>query len=146
MTIPELTDDGVLPEGVHVCSLSDLKERFGRFDKSDKRVRLTTQLVEYFDSLRQTGLVSWVAIDGSYVTSKPDPGDIDLIVVLKASHDFSSELRPDFYNALSKKRVRSKYAFDVFVLPEDSPALSGQLEFFQKTRVGTPKGILRVQP
>ncbi len=145
MTIPDLTDDGVLPAGVHECSLNDLKARFGRFNKSDRRVQLTAQLVEYFESLRQTGLVSWVAIDGSYVTSKPDPGDIDLIVVLKADHDFSSTLRPDFYNALSKKRVRNKYTFDVFVAPEDSLALSDSLEFFQKTRGGTPKGILRVQ-
>lgn len=145
-TIPALTDAGLLPEGVHTCSLEEVRERFGRFDRSDRRSQLTKKLAEFVGELKSTGLVAWVGVDGSYVTSKPEPDDVDLVVVLRAEHDFSQELPPTDYNLVSKRKVRARFGFDVLVAPEDSPALREHLDFFQLTRDGVAKGILKVVP
>ncbi len=42
--IPALDADGFLPEGVFECSLDELRERFGRFQRSDKRLNLAANL------------------------------------------------------------------------------------------------------
>lgn len=143
--IPALTDEGLLPQGVHPCTMKELEDRFGRFQRSDRRIRLTRCLAAYLSELRQAGFVSRVVVDGSYVTSKDEPDDIDLIVVLRSSHDFASNLRPADYNIVSKKRVKKEYGFDVMVVPEDSRALDEYLSFFQRTREGRTKGVLEVQ-
>lgn len=86
-------------------------------------------------------------IDGSFVTSKPEPNDIDLVLILAHSHDYSVELRPFEYNLLSRRRVARRYAFDLLVAREGSPELHEYAEFFQQVR-GEPhrhKGILKVQ-
>ncbi len=87
-------------------------------------------------------------IDGSFVTAKPDPGDVDLIVVLDPDHDYHAIPRPFEYNLLSKRRVRNGYGFDVFVAREHSDAYEEYLAFFQRIRgeKGETKGVLRIRP
>ncbi len=62
-------------------------------------------------------------IDGSFVTDKPDPNDIDLILDLPQTYDFRSELRPFEYNLVSRRRVANRYGFDLLVAREDSTEL-----------------------
>ena len=38
--------------------------------------------------------------DGSFVTTKSDPGDIDLVLVLAHDYDFAADLPPAHYNVL----------------------------------------------
>lgn len=75
-----------------------------------------------------------IIIDGSFISSKPDPNDIDLIVALEKGHDFEMELRPMDYNVLSRKRVRRRYGFDVFVEAENSERYLERVEFFQQVK------------
>lgn len=42
-------------------------------------------------------------MDGSFVTAKSEPNDIDLVLVLAADHDFSADLPPVHYNLLDQK-------------------------------------------
>ena len=53
-----------------------------------------------------------IIIDGSYVTRKQEPEDIDLIVALKPGFDPLSELRPFEYNVQSRRMVKQFYKFD----------------------------------
>jgi hypothetical protein len=80
--IPEL-QDGVLPEGLYFCTLEEVKMSFGQFRRSDRRPQLTERLTRYVRDARNSGVVSAIVIDGSYVTAKDEPGDIDLIVALR---------------------------------------------------------------
>ena len=77
MTIPNLDHDGFLPEGVHECSLVELDEQFGRFQGSDRRSVLFAKFVEYLGEVRSSGLATFVIVDGSFVTAKAEPNDID---------------------------------------------------------------------
>jgi hypothetical protein len=150
--IPDLAD-GVLPEGIHHCTLDEVENVFGQFRGSDKRPRLTERLKRYVEAVRATGIAKAVIIDGSYITAKSGPSDIDLILVLRADFDLRQELRPFEYNVQSKRMVKRIYGFDVFPSVDGSEAYQKQVEFFSGVRLDDPafqtsrrrKGLLRVE-
>jgi uncharacterized protein DUF6932 len=144
--IPDLDPSGLLPPGLHPCTLVEVAERFGRFNRTDRRVHLARKLEEYFGEIRATGMAAWIVVNGSFVTEKPDPEDIDLILVLPREHDLGAQLRPFEYNALSRRRVRKRHGFDVFVAREGSAEFAEYLAFFEqvKHQPGRRKGLLRV--
>ena len=86
-------------------------------------------------------------MDGSFVTSKPNPNDIDLILVVAADHDFGTDLSLAAYNALSKRRVHRRHGFDVLVACDDSEEFWRYVRFCQQIRFepGRTKGILRLK-
>src|SRR6476660_8069089 len=98
MPIPALTADGLLPESIHDCTLDELRERFGQFQRTDARCRLFDRLEAFTREAKATGFVRAVIIDGSFVTSIDIPNDVDNILVLRADHDFAADLRPFAYN------------------------------------------------
>ncbi len=150
--IPELTD-GVLPEGIHSCTLDEVENAFGQFRESDRRPRLTERLKQYIEDVGATGIAKAVIIDGSYITAKPGPSDIDLILVLRADFDLTQELRPFEYNVQSKRMVKSIYRFDVLPAVDGSETYEKLVEFFSRVKLDDPgfqtsqkrKGLLRVE-
>jgi hypothetical protein len=93
--------------------------------------------------------VAEIVVNGSFVTAKPDPNDVDLIVVLSAKHDFSRDLPPIEYNLLSGRRLRAAgYPFDVLIVPEGGTAHEKAVELFQQVRDRDDliKGLLRIRP
>jgi hypothetical protein len=146
MAIPGLDERGFLPAGVHDASMAEVVERFGQFQQTDRRVALRAQLEAFLEEARGTGLVASLILDGSFATSKPEPGDIDLIVVLREGIDASADFRPDQYNVLSARRVKARYPFDVFHAVEGSETLRSAVEFFAQVtgRPGLSKGMVRV--
>jgi hypothetical protein len=71
--IPNFDDNGNLPPGVHFCEWEEFVERFGT---NDLRLRLMSGLRRAMEQLKIAGCRT-IYIDGSFVTSKPDPGDFD---------------------------------------------------------------------
>ena len=147
MSIPALNQDGLLPEGIHDCTLEEIKARFGSFQATDQRQRLLARLESFLAEVRAAGLVRSVLVDGSFVTSKADPQDIDLVVVVAADHDFAADLSPAAYNSLSKRQVYRRHGFDLLVARDDSEELGRYVRFFQQIRFepGRTKGILRLK-
>ena len=149
--IPEL-HDGVLPEGIHICTLEEVENTFGRFNRSDKRPRLTEKLRRYVVDARNAGIATAVIVDGSYITQKPEPNDVDLILVLRADFDLTQELRPFEYNIQSKRMVRRIYGFDVLPALDGSVAYGRYINDFRLVRLDDPeqttnqhyKGLLRI--
>ena len=97
--------------------------------------------------IRATGLLKAILIDGSFVTHKQDPEDIDLIFVFPEDFDESAELLPFQYNSLSRKRLRIRYGFDVVVVLENKEEYQKSVQFFSQVRNHTAlkKGLLRIQ-
>jgi hypothetical protein len=124
-------DDGALPDGIHDATADEVVAAFGRFQGTDRRPRLTDQLVAYLDEARRAGIITSVVIDGSYVTAKADPEDIAVVVVYRADVD-TTRLRPFEYNAISKRVIRSTYRFDAITLSEADPELTTWLNFFRQ--------------
>jgi hypothetical protein len=153
MPIPDFNDEGLLPPGVYDCTLEEIVNLLGQDQWVDDRLRPCRslhgeKLREYVEKLRGMAWKSQLILDGSFVTNDPEPHDIDLILVLAADHDFSRDPLPAEYNVLSRKRVRSLYKFDIFVVREDSPEYrSWEAFFFQvRNRPDLSKGLLRLWP
>jgi len=152
--IPPL-DDGVLPEGIHDCTFAEIEQMFGRFQRTDRRIRLFEKLKSYLAEARSVSFVQAIIVDRSFVTAKEEHGDIDLIVVLQPGYDFTQRLRPFEYNVIVKTGVkRQGYPFDVFAMPENSVEYRDVVLLFSRVDVEkhgaftnrSRKGMLRVKP
>lgn len=149
--IPDL-QDGVLPEGIYDCTIDEVAQSFGQFRRTDQRPRLTEKLRQYVEAARQAGIAEAVIIDGSFVTAKESPGDIDLLLVLKPDFNLQEELRPLEYNVQSKRMVKRLYGFDVLIAQSGSEAHEKFTEFFSHVKLEDPeqltsqrrKGLLRI--
>lgn len=56
--IPVLNPDGLLPAGIHDCTLDELKAAFGRFQGNAHRPRLFAMLEKFLSAVRVAELVS----------------------------------------------------------------------------------------
>ena len=88
MAIPPFNERGWLPDGIHDCTLEEATGRLGAFQGSDRRPNLWAKFAGFLREVKECGLVEAVLLDGSFVTAKSDPNDIDLILVVSAEHDF----------------------------------------------------------
>lgn len=151
--IPPL-EDGVLPEGIHDCTIDEIEDRFGRIQGTDWRCTLTRELREYLNEAWKCGFIKAVIIDGSFVTVKDRPDDIDIIVVLPPGFDIGAELLPMEYNLTNKKGMRRQFRFhfDLVAHPEGSAGYNKYVDLFCDVKAGatytskTRKGLLRVRP
>ena len=152
VVIPDFID-GVLPDGIHTCTLEEVAGRFGRFQGSDRRPKLTNALKRYVAEVQALGVASALIIDGSYVTIKARPNDIDIILVLRENLDLDREAVPAEYNVRSMRMVKRKHGFDVRAVAPDSQEYTTSLEFFSRVRRDDPevrtnrtrKGLLRIE-
>ncbi|MDX1943957.1 MAG: nucleotidyltransferase domain-containing protein [Pirellulaceae bacterium] len=146
MPIPSLNADGFLPEGIHDCTLDELEARFGQFQDSDRRCRLFEKFREYVREARSSGVVKSLFVDGSFATGKPNPSDIDLIVISLARELLPATLRPAEYNALSKRHIRRKFGMDVLLAQDGEMEVDEHVEFFSqvRNRPEVRKGLLRI--
>lgn len=150
--IPPLAD-GVLPEGIHLCTIEEVDETFGGFQRTDCRIRLTQKLRLLVEEARRSGIVAALVIDGSYVTRKNEPEDIDVIVALRPDFDLTQPLLPFQYDLRSKRRIKEKYRFDARAAVDGSIAYNEWVEFFSHVRPDDPdqatsrtrKGLLRIE-
>ena len=54
--IPPLVD-GVLPEGIHDCTIDEIEQMFGRFRRSDRRIRLMEKLKAYLIEAKSVSFI-----------------------------------------------------------------------------------------
>jgi hypothetical protein len=108
MPIPDLDENGLLPFGIHQCTLDEIEARFGRFQSTDRRPVLMRRLRSFVTELQTAGIVRAIVIDGSFVTSITSPNDIDILLVVAAGHDFRADLTPTKYLVVDRRRA-AKY-------------------------------------
>lgn len=131
--IPPLRADGTLPTGVHHASLADLLTAYP--PRNPQRQILNDSLVQIADQLWQLDPGFTIFIDGSYVTGKADPNDIDLLIISARYNELSLRQYLD--------RVCPVEATSVHIYAE--PQLpTPLLDFFTTTRRGTAKGIIEL--
>jgi hypothetical protein len=78
----------LLHPGVHDASMETVEALFGKFQRSDRRMKLFAKLAEFVEAVRKAGCGSSVIIDGSFVMVCIDePNDIDIVLVLPSGWD-----------------------------------------------------------
>lgn len=147
MPIPPFLPSGLLEPGLHEASLEEVKARFGRFQRTDRRVYLMAALERYVAEAQRSEVALEVLVDGSFVTGKDEPGDVDCILVLKPGADLEGTLKPCVYNVVSKRMVLKRHGIEAFAFPAGSSELQGWVEYFSqmKDRSGQRKGLVRIR-
>jgi hypothetical protein len=95
--------------------LDEIKQRFGRFQQSDRRPQLLASLLQLIAAMRSSELFEALLIDGSFVTAKSKPNDVDIIAVLRPGHSFERELSIAEYALVSRILLQRRFGFDVIV-------------------------------
>lgn len=144
MAIPPFNEKGLLPEGIYLCTLKEAQERFAT---SEHRANLWNQLIQVIGIMKKAELSGTLLIDGSYVTDKVIPGDIEIILDVRTEYPEKIGKALIFFNDFHN-RLKTNFGIDWY------PNLPGGNDFsvfFQYTRttektpVGTKKGILRIE-
>jgi hypothetical protein len=147
MPIPQLNANGLLPVGIHDATLDEIRQRFGSFQGSDRRMRLFANFEQLVMQLRKSSRFSAIIVDGSFVTAKPVPEDIDVIVVLQRGRDWTADPGPSDYALVSRSALRRRFGFDAFLAAEGGADYERYVEFFGRLRETSSirKGMLRIE-
>ncbi len=140
--IPEFDENGNLPPGVHFCEWEEFVDRFGT---SDLRLRLMRGLQMAMQQLKAAGCRT-IYINGSFVTSKSDPGDFDACWDWEdVDINYLRREAPKLLNFYDRAGQKAKYKGEIFRADQpvgDYGLIS--LEFFQRDRNLNAKGIIAI--
>lgn len=76
----------LLPPGRHPMTLSQIKDVFViPFDVRERRLTLFHQLEAFFQEYLVCGVPGEMWLDGSFLTEKPEPADLDISVIIPAN-------------------------------------------------------------
>ena len=138
---PQPNASGELPAGIHETTLDEVEAVFAR---TPKRNTLFEGLKRALENLKAAG-VPRVYIDGSFVTSKAEPNDVDGCWEWNDDIDLN-QLDPVFLDFSNQRQaMKEKYGVEFFVADwiEAGSGLTF-LEFFQLNQYDDPKGILMI--
>jgi hypothetical protein len=139
--IPAFRADGYLPEGVHRATEPEVVFRFG--SPTRRRRLLALELRRWLRLARAVGTLRFF-VDGSFVTAKPKPGDVDAVVLL--APDFAQRLRANDEAAVELEIIlTTRRDGDVFAADHVAD-WDEWVEFFTRTREadGRRKGVVEV--
>lgn len=129
-----------MPTGIHPAEWSEVQARFGG---SPHRAALLTGLYQGLRSLADAGCVV-AYVDGSFVTSKVQPGDFDVCWDPRGVDP--GRLDPVLL-VFANKRAAQQAKFGGEFFPSTFQAAAGAvfLDFFQINKhTGNPKGIVSI--
>jgi hypothetical protein len=82
---PPLTETGDLPTGIHRATLTEVLERFGQ--SSPRRMVLGRRIRHIYGLVQQTGCLARCILYGSFITSKLEPNDVDIFLLMEDNFD-----------------------------------------------------------
>ena len=142
LTIPRFRPDGYLPEGLYMASTAELIFRFG--SSSRTRRRLAIRIQRWIELARRVGALR-LLVDGSFVTEKADPEDIDAVILIPA--DFQEQIEQGIDAALElEEMILTRRPEEIFAA-EDESDWNAWIDFFSRTREadGRRKGLVEVE-
>lgn len=143
-SFPEFQENGDLPPGIFPASL---KEVIRHFSAGTRRTVIARRLENIYRLATSTGHLARFIIFGSFVTSKLEPNDVDIFLLMEDSFDVRAvplDARLVFDHAAAQNRLGAS----VFWVRRCA-ALAGEnamIEDWQITRAGKRRGILEVVP
>lgn len=145
--LPEFDIDGDLPPGIHRATFDEIERRLSRFVVSDRRINLFARFKQLLVMAKRSGIVERLVVGGSFVTSKPEPNDIDVVIVVDSDLDFDA-LTPSQYTVTDRRalrRVLKTEALDIITVRNGTTRMDLVLEFFQSKRDNKQVGVVEVK-
>ena len=136
--VPEFNKYGNLPAGIYKSSLTCIEKRFGT--NSKKRISLFKDFQNFLELITPFKTnIKRLILDGSFVTSKETPGDIDCIMIIENGFRFT----PDIVEKLCDSK--KLYNIHLFMFEEkNTERYRDILNIFSKDRDLKPKGLVEV--
>jgi hypothetical protein len=130
--IPGFNDDGQLPPGIHSATLEEIAARFGR-EPELRRVQMES-LRWLVDLAKRVG-VQRVIVNGSFVTDKWEPNDIDCVLLRGPSFPIDEAADAELWAGLPFIQIVlvGQSDFDLYVQ-----------EIYATDRHGYAKGMVEV--
>ncbi len=140
---PDFDNNGDLPVGIHRATLAEVIEHFG--GGSLQRRIVAQRLTRIYDLASGTGHLARFIIFGSFVTSKPEPNDVDIFLLMEESF-VPRQVSDEAEIVFSHLAAQEYEGASVFWLKR-SGAIGGEqsaLEDWQIKRDKTRRGIVEV--
>jgi len=136
--IPDFNKHGNLPAGIYRASIDDIEKRFGL--NSKKRISLFSTFNNFLELIMPFKTnIKQIILDGSFVTTKENPGDIDCIILIKDNTRFTPEIVDKLVNA------KKLYNIHLFIREERNiKEYKKLLDLFSKDRDLKLKGVIEV--
>jgi len=140
---PGFDKNGDLPIGIHQATLAEVLQHFGT---GTVQRRLMGRRLERIHKLAlSTGEVVRFVVFGSFVTAKPDPGDVDIFILMEDSFD-SNQVRGETAIIFEHAAAQNVAGASVFWIRR-AVAIGGAqeaVEHWQTKRDRTRRGIVEV--
>lgn len=148
MAIPPLTAAGLLPVGVHDATLEEVEDVFA---SNECRVELFRNLERLLEVVRRFGFFKGIVLDGSFVTNKEIPEDIDAVLLLERRDLSRLHRRPDRRLLVDEDAVKAAYKIHLFFDPLPSGPWTSCFQrlkpaeaLLRKLAPGDRRGLLKV--
>ncbi|MGA2621044.1 MAG: hypothetical protein ABSF26_25755 [Thermoguttaceae bacterium] len=130
--IPDFDELGNLPPGVHRATLEEVAVRFGR--QSEVR-RVQIESLAWLVALARKSGAARLIVNGSFVTEKLEPNDVDCLVLTSAEFPRDRSAAAEMLTGLPFMGIQvvAEEAFKIFVD-----------EVFSSDRDENPKGMVEV--
>jgi hypothetical protein len=158
--VQEFMEDGNLFPGIHQYSFSNFKEQFVYgFATSTTRSDIYDKFCEWLKMLVDILPPTYIWLDGSYLTSKCDPNDIDLVVFYRPDEIVSIGQTETEKLAKVIRQLAPNYSCDAYfcytlehLTEQEKAQLNGQERIMQTYWMGQfcfdrgrkPKGIIEL--
>ena len=145
MPLPELDKEGQLPPGVHRATLGEVLVAFGK--GSVQRLAVADRLDRVYQLTASTGQLARFIVFGSFVTSKAEPRDVDVVLLMRDTFDLAS-VTGEAALVFQHMEAEARFGASVFWTCR-SGALGGEqamIEYWQLRRDGGLRGIVEIVP
>jgi hypothetical protein len=146
MTLPAFNEAGDLPPAIYKASLDEVRTRFDF--GSGKRAACSRRLSHIYALAKRVAQLHRFILFGSYVTNKPEPNDLDIILIMDDEfrlEDCPLEAQGLFDHAVAQAR----YGASIFwvrpgLLIQES--IDEFILYWQVKRDGSRRGIVEIVP
>lgn len=143
MAIPNFDNNGVLPYGIYAASIDDIGEYFCSYGNIKIRETLFESFNKYLNDVMKHNVQVEIYIDGSFVTNKEEPGDIDVLIMYDVEY-YNDDWKKLIYNEYVKIHYKG-----VHVLPaslySDSKEMTLDFAHDCENMPNVRKGLVRVE-
>lgn len=142
--LPDLTSDGELPAGVHAANWHEFESRFA--GSSPRRLWLSSRLRVLVGLAATTGQLRRIFVWGSFVTAKPAPGDLDILLIMDENFEVDRVAGPA-REVFDCTRAKLRFESDVFWARASigNEMLSLWLDTYQTSRSFQKRGIVELE-
>ena len=133
-----------LPIGIYQATIDEVIARFG--SGTLQREIVTARLQRIYQIAKDTGNLQQLIIFGSYITAKPEPNDVDVVIIFSDDFDLTV-CSENVKRLLNHQKAENEFGASIFWIRPSLLLLETLDEFIESWQVkrdGTRRGIIEV--